>query len=45
MNGPTAARSVVRNETVVSGLEETGPHALEMAQEADAPPHAGPEDA
>jgi hypothetical protein len=26
-------------------MEEARPHAVEMAQEADAPPHEGPEDA
>ena len=33
------------NETLLTRLEETRPHAVEVAQEADAPPHAGPEDA
>ncbi len=33
------------NETFFAGLEEARPHALEVAQEADAPPHESPEDA
>ena len=33
------------NETEFTRLEEARPHALEVAQEADAPPHARPEDA
>ncbi len=33
------------NETFFTRLEEARPHALEVAQEADAPPHEGPEDA
>jgi hypothetical protein len=33
------------NETFFARLEEARPHAVEVAQEADAPPHAGAEDA